>query len=329
MIYDNDIIFIQTNSVCTNFSPLVAVHLRDRIAQKEVNMFQNIERKHPKFYQFFRVFIVIFASVLYAWNLCCFAKTANLLPGGFSGVSLLLQKIGITFAHITIPYTIFNIALNVIPIYIAFKYIGRKFTMYSILTIFLSSIFVDILPVYVFTKDIMLVSVFGGIINGFAICLCLNVGATTGGTDFISIFLAKQKGIDAWNFILLGNVIMLIIAGALYGWSIALYSIIYQFCSTQVIQMLYKRYKKETLFIISDKSDKIYRAIKDTTNHDATLFQGIGCYEEKEKTLIYSVINAEAKRELIPLIRSIDPHAFINIVKTEELSGRFHDVPND
>ena len=234
-------------------------------------------------------------------------------------MSLLLQKIGITFAHITIPYTFFNIALNVIPIYIAFKYIGRKFTMYSILTIFLSSIFVDILPVYVFTKDIMLVSVFGGIING----------ATTGGTDFISIFLAKQKGIDAWNFILLGNVIMLIIAGALYGWSIALYSIIYQFCSTQVIQMLYKRYKKETLFIISDKSDKIYRAIKDTTNHDATLFHGIGCYEEKEKTLIYSVINAEAKRELIPLIRSIDPHAFINIVKTEELSGRFHDVPND
>ena len=113
------------------------------------------------------------------------------------------------------------------------------------------------------------------------------------------------------------------------SWPIALYSIIYQFCSTQVIQMLYKRYKKETLFIISDKSDKIYHAIKELTNHDATLFKGIGCYEEKEKTLIYSVINAEAKRQLIPLIRSIDPHAFINIVMTEELSGRFHNIPND
>ena len=58
-------------------------------------------------------------------------------------------------------------------------------------------------------------------------------------------------------------------------------------------------------------------------------FQGIGCYEEKEKTLIYSVINTEAKRQLIPMIRSIDPHAFINIVKTEELEGRFHNTPND
>lgn len=292
-------------------------------------MFQTLESKYPKFYQFFRLFVVVVASILFAWNLCCFAKTANLFPGGFSGLSLLLQEIIFKFLHIRIPYTIFNIVLNLFPIYIAFKYIGKKFTLYSILTIFLSSIFVDILPQYIFTQDILLVSVFGGLINGFAISLCLNVGATTGGTDFISIFLSQQKGIDAWNYILLGNAIMLIIAGTLFGWPIALYSIIYQFCSTQIIQMLYKRYKKETLFIISDKSDKIYHAIKELTNHDATLFKGIGCYEEKEKTLIYSVINAEAKRQLIPLIRSIDPHAFINIVKTEELSGRFHNIPND
>ncbi|RGF44336.1 YitT family protein [Roseburia sp. AF15-21] len=292
-------------------------------------MFLSIESKHPKFYQVFRIFIVFFASILYAWNLRCFAKTAGLFPGGFSGVSLLLQEIGLTFFHIDIPYTFFNVALNIFPIYIGFRFLGKKFTWYSILTIFLSSIFVDLLPAYVFTQDVLLISVFGGLLNGFAICLCLNVGTTTGGTDFISIYLSSQKGIDAWNYILLGNVIILAIAGALFGWSIALYSIIYQFCSTQVIQMLYKRYKKETLFIISDKSNEIYHAIRETTNHDATLFQGIGCYEEKEKTLIYSVINTEAKRQLIPMIRSIDPHAFINIVKTEELEGRFHNTPND
>jgi uncharacterized membrane-anchored protein YitT (DUF2179 family) len=292
-------------------------------------MFLSIESKHPKFYQVFRIFIVFFASILYAWNLRCFAKTAGLFPGGFSGVSLLLQEIGLTFFHIDIPYTFFNVALNIFPIYIGFRFLGKKFTWYSILTIFLSSIFVDLLPAYVFTQDVLLISVFGGLLNGFTICLCLNVGTTTGGTDFISIYLSSQKGIDAWNYILLGNVIILAIAGALFGWSIALYSIIYQFCSTQVIQMLYKRYKKETLFIISDKSNEIYHAIRETTNHDATLFQGIGCYEEKEKTLIYSVINTEAKRQLIPMIRSIDPHAFINIVKTEELEGRFHNTPND
>lgn len=292
-------------------------------------MFQSIEYKHPKFYQVFRIFIVILASIIFAWNLCCFARPAGLFPGGFSGLSLLLQEIFQKFLHIHVPYTLLNVLLNIIPVYIGFKFIGRKFTLYSILTIILSSIFVDILPAYVFTQDAMLNSVFGGLINGFAISLCLNVGTTTGGTDFISIYLSQRKGIDAWNYILFGNVMLLILAGYLFGWSIALYSIIFQFCSTQAIQILYKRYKKETLFIISDYSEQIYKAIRETTNHDATLFQGIGCYEEKEKTLIYSVINTEAKRQLIPLIRSIDPHAFINILKTEELAGRFHDIPND
>lgn len=292
-------------------------------------MFQSIERKHPHFYQYFRVIIVIIASLLYAWNLCCFAKSADLLPGGISGVSLLLQHIIKSIFHITVPYSVFNILLNLFPVYIGFRYIGKKFTLYSILTILLSSIFVDILPDYIFTTDILLISIFGGLINGFAIALCLNVGTTTGGTDFISIYMSQQKGMDAWNYILFGNVIILLIAGAMFGWSIALYSIIYQFCSTQIIQMLYKRYQKETLFIISDKADEIYRLIKDTTNHDATLFHGIGCYEAKEKEMIYSVINTAARRELIPLIHSVDPHAFINVVKTEELAGRFHDIPND
>ncbi|WP_418761081.1 YitT family protein [Eshraghiella crossota] len=292
-------------------------------------MFQSIERKHPHFYQYFRVIIVIIASLLYAWNLCCFAKSADLLPGGISGVSLLLQHIIKSIFHVTVPYSVFNILLNLFPVYIGFRYIGKKFTLYSILTILLSSIFVDILPDYIFTTDILLISIFGGLINGFAIALCLNVGTTTGGTDFISIYMSQQKGMDAWNYILFGNVIILLIAGAMFGWSIALYSIIYQFCSTQIIQMLYKRYQKETLFIISDKADEIYRLIKDTTNHDATLFHGIGCYEAKEKEMIYSVINTDARRQLIPLIHSVDPHAFINVVKTEELAGRFHDIPND
>lgn len=292
-------------------------------------MFQSFEAKHPKSYQAFRLFIVVFSAIFYAWNLRCFAKTAGLLPGGFAGVSLLLQKIGQSFFHIQIPYSLVNILLNLFPAYIAFRYIGKRFTYYSILMIVLSSFFVDILPPYVFTSDVLLISIFGGILNGFAISLCLNVGATTGGTDFISIFLSHQKGIDAWNYILFGNIVILVIAGALFGWEIALYSIIYQFCSTQVIQLLYKRYQKETLFIISDKSNEIYLTIRELTNHDATLFQGIGCYEGRERTLIYSVINSEAKHQLIPLIRAIDEHAFINIVKTEELDGRFHDIPHD
>ena len=122
-------------------------------------MFQSLEAKHPKFYQVFRFFVVIAASIFYAWNLRCFAKTAGLFPGGFSGLSLLLQEIGLAFFGISIPYTLLNVLLNLFPTYIAYKYIGKRFTLYSIVVIVLSSIFVDILPPYMFTDDILLLSV--------------------------------------------------------------------------------------------------------------------------------------------------------------------------
>lgn len=89
-------------------------------------MFQSLEYKHPKFYQVFRLFIVFFASLLYAWNLRCFAKTAGLFPGGFSGLSLLLQQIGVDFIHVSIPFSVFNIGLNLVPTYIAYKFIGKN-----------------------------------------------------------------------------------------------------------------------------------------------------------------------------------------------------------
>ena len=87
-------------------------------------MFKSLEVKYPKFYQVFRFIIVIIACVLYAWNLRCVAKVADLLPGGFSGVSLLFQTIGLRFFNISIPFTIFNVALNIFPAYIAYRYIG-------------------------------------------------------------------------------------------------------------------------------------------------------------------------------------------------------------
>ena len=273
--------------------------------------------------------ILTLGAAIYAFNLRSFVNTGGLFPGGFAGITLLIQRIGSQFFHVAIPYSLVYLPLNIVPAYIGFRFIGKRFTIFSFYVVFLSSFLTDLLPDITITYDTLLISIFGGILNGVSISVSLLAGASGGGTDFISIYFSEKKGIDTWNYIFLGNVCILTLAGILFGFDAALYSIIFQFCSTQVIQLLYKRYKKEPLFIISDKSNEIYHAISDLTHHDATLFKGVGCYEEKEKTLIYSVINSEAKRELIPMIRGIDEHAFINVVKTEELDGRFHDIPHD
>ena len=218
-----------------------------------------------------RIIICCIASCIIAVNIRTFVRTGGLFPGGANGLTLLIQSIFDRYLHITIPYTAINVLLNAIPVYIGFRFIGKKFTLCSCLVIFLTGFLTDSLPAYTITSDILLISIFGGLINGFAISLCLKCDATTGGTDFISIFLSRRKGIDAFNIILGFNVVILAIAGLLFGWDKALYSMIFQYTSTQVLHLLYKQYQKQTLFIVTNKAEAISQLIYDTTVHGATI----------------------------------------------------------
>ena len=244
-----------------------------------------------------RIIVVCIAAVIMALNIKSFVRTGGLYPGGATGLALLIQRAGDMFFHVEIPYTVVNVALNAVPVYIGFRYIGKKFTLYSCLMIVLTSVLTDILPGYVITYDTLLISIFGGLINGFVISLCLHMNATTGGTDFIAIFLSEKKGIDSWNMVLGLNVLILAAAGVLFGWDKALYSIIFQYTSTQVLHMLYKKYQQETLLAVTNKAEEVYEAIFATTNHGATIIEGQGAYEDRERKIVYSVVSsAESKK---------------------------------
>ena len=121
--------------------------------------------------------------------------------------------------------------------------------MYSCYMIFLSSIHTDVIPVTPITYDWPLIAVFGGLLNGFAISLCLMAKASSGGLDFITIYLANKKNIDTWNYVLILNGLIISIAGFLFGWDRALYSIIYQFASTQIVHMMYRKHRQAYLLI--------------------------------------------------------------------------------
>ncbi len=276
-----------------------------------------------------RFSLIVLAACIMALNIKSFIRAGNLIPGGFNGVTLLIQQIGVKFWNINIPFTAVNLLLNAIPVFISFKFIGKKFTGYSCLMIVLSGILTDILPGYPVTNDTLLVCVFGGIINAFSISLCLFANATSGGTDFIAIFFSEKYGIDTWNYIFAANVIVLLIAGWLFDWNEALYSIIFQFTSTQVLHFLYKRYQKQTLFIITENPQRVYEEIRDITNHDATLFKGTGCYRNHECNMLYSVVGSDEIRKVVTKIKEVDDKAFINIMKTEQITGRFYKRPND
>lgn len=276
-----------------------------------------------------RILVICLAAVISAVNMKTFVQTGGLYPGGVTGITLLIQRVFEMFFHITLPYTLVNILLNSVPFYIGFRYIGKKFTLYSVLSIMLTNVMIDILPSYIITYDILLICIFGGMINGAVVGLCLLMNATTGGTDFIGIYMSEKKGVDAWNIIFGFNMVNLAVAGMLFGWDKALYSIIFQFASTQVIQMVYKRYQQKTLFVVTDQPRKIYRIIAKMTHHGATIMDGEGSYGHQLHKVVYSVVSSEEIKPVVNAIREADPQAFVNVVRTEQVSGQFYKRPNE
>jgi len=266
----------------------------------------------------------VIAAVIFAVNIKTFVRAGGLYPGGFNGLTLLIQGTFREFAGMEIPYTLINVVLNAVPVLIGLKYIGVKFTLSSCVVIVLSSILTDLIPSQPITYDPLLISIFGGLINGFVVSLCLIGNTSSGGTDFIAIYFSEKNGQDIWNYILCGNAVILVAAGLLFGWDKALYSIIFQFTSTQMVQMLHQRYKKHTLFIITRHPDEVYEEISKLSHHSATRLDGTGCYSGDNTAMIYSVVSREEAKLLVKKVAEVDPQAFVNIIKTDFINGRFY-----
>ena len=159
----------------------------------------------------------IAAAVIFAVNIKTFVRAGGLFPGGANGITLLIQGICQEFFGLAVPFTIINLTLNAIPVYIGFRFIGKKFTFSSCCVIFLTGILTDLIPSQPITYDPLLISIFGGLINGGAITLCLIGNTSSGGTDFIAIFFSEKSGRDIWNYIFCCNACVLVIAGMLFG----------------------------------------------------------------------------------------------------------------
>ncbi|WP_191014460.1 YitT family protein [Treponema zioleckii] len=276
-----------------------------------------------------RFFAMILASLLMALNIKTFVRTGGLYPGGATGLTILILRAAKLLLDVDIPYTIINVILNAIPVYIGFRFIGKKFTLYSCLMIVVTGLFTDFIPGYVITYDTLLISIFGGIVNGLAISLCLINDATSGGTDFIAIYLSEKKNMESWNLILGMNIVILCTAGLMFGWDKALYSIIFQYVSTQILHFAYRKYQHETLLIVTNKPDEVCAEIYKISHHGATILDGEGSYEHTSRPTVYSIVSKAEYHKVINRIREVDPDSFINSLQTEHMYGRFYHKRED
>ena len=275
------------------------------------------------------VLFVIISSLIMAINLNSFVNQGNLVPGGFNGAIVLLQRIGRTFFDIELPFTPLSILFNVFPAYLAYKTVGKKFTILSCTCILLYSSFTDMIPSMPITYDPLLIAVFGGLINGAALVLILNAGASSGGTDFLAMYFSVKKGISTWNYVMAANVALITISGILFGMDSALYTIIYQFVQTQMLNTFYRRYTRKTIFIVTERPQAVSDHIMSVTHHSTTMFKAEGAYTHKPKYVIYTIVDADQMPQVLRAIREVDMHAFINVVASQSVHGNYHMKPID
>ncbi|KON89467.1 membrane protein [Sporosarcina globispora] len=266
-----------------------------------------------------KVFIVLIGAILNAIAMNFFLIPANVYASGFTGVAQLLSSILGDFGSTGILLFILNIPVTIL----AWKKVGRSFTIYSFLSVFLMSFFLEVLPVIHVSKDILLNAVFGGVIAAVGVGITLKWGASTGGMDIIAMVLSRMKDKPVGTYFFTLNAIIIITAGFLSGWEKALYTLVTLYASTRVIDAIHTRHEKLTALIITKKSEEMKKAIHDHLVRGITTIPAKGAFTNENKEMMMIVITRYELFDLERIIKEVDPNAFTNIVQTAGVYGFF------
>ena len=276
-----------------------------------------------------RAALCLAGGALLAVNVQTFVHTGGLLPGGFVGLALLVRESFSRFLGLDIPFGLLYVLFNIPPVALSWRLVGKRYTALSCLSVAAASVLTGLLPARLVVGDPALVAVFGGLVQGLSISLCLLAHATSGGTDFVAILLARKYRIDGWWSVLFFNAAVLLAAGFLFSWEHALWSIVFQFVSTQTIRTLHRRYKRHTIFAVTDKAAEVAEFIHNETRHGATLLEAFGIRADVPHQIVYSVVDSDEVRRVVRGIHEIDPKSFVNAFKTDFVSGNWYERPED
>lgn len=270
-----------------------------------------------------KIIIVVIGALLNALSLNFFLIPANVYASGFTGIAQLVSSILGEFAPFTISTGILLLILNIPVTILSWKKVGKSFTIYSFISVLLSSFFLEILPVKEVSTDILLNAVFGGVIAALGVGLTLKWGASTGGMDIIAMVLSRMKDRPVGTYFFTLNGIIIMTAGYIFGWENALYTLVALYVSTRVIDAIHTRHEKLTAMIVTKKSDELKKAIHDKLVRGITLLPAKGAFSGEPKEMLIIVITRYELYDLERIIKEVDPQAFTNIVETAGIFGFF------
>ncbi|MBK6962578.1 MAG: YitT family protein [Bacteroidales bacterium] len=282
---------------------------------------------------FISYILIIIGSFILAAGFVFFINPYNIVPGGVYGIGIVVHQLTkglFAFWPTGIPIGLFGLVLNIPLTIIGVKILGPRFGVKTVVGFILTSVFMDMLTLFVGEKDplglandVLMASVFGGVLIGFGLGLIFKSKATSGGSDIVAMIIAKYTRLPLGQLMIyVDSVIVLLGLVVFRDWHIPLYSWIVIFVTGKVIDITMQgvSYDK-TLFIVSTEFELIRDKIINDLNRGGTFIPGKGMFNNSDKTIIFTVLNRRELAILEEYIHQVDPRAFVTVMDANEILG--------
>jgi uncharacterized membrane-anchored protein YitT (DUF2179 family) len=264
-----------------------------------------------------RALLITLGAILMSVGLEIFLVPNNVIDGGITGISIMLSyitgwKLGIFIFILNLPF-----------FFLGYKQIGKTFAISTLYGIIILSIATTILhPVPAFTQDILLATVFGGIILGIGIGIVIRYGGSLDGTEILAILFNKKLPFSVGEIIMFFNLFILGSAGFVFSWDRAMYSLIAYFVAYKTIDITVTGLdESKSVWIISDNAKQIGDAIMNRLGRGVTYLNGEGAYSGDDKKVIFCVINRLEEAKLKEIVTENDENAFLAVADIAEVRG--------
>lgn len=267
-----------------------------------------------------------------AWNLalitagsllCALAINGILVPQQFLAGSITGLTLLIHYLLPKLPVGIIYLLLNV-PIYaLGWKYVGRRFFLYSVAGLLIFSVALELMQFNIPVADRFLSVLLAGILSGIGSGIILRSRGSAGGLDILSIIVMKRYSVKLGSTILAFNVVLLSVVAFVFSIEATLYAMIFIFVSSRLVDLVVTGLSQRKLvMIISERWQEIEQAILTRINRGVTRVHGEGGYTRRKGIILYTVITFQELSRLKGAIRDIDPYAFVVITDTLEVMGQ-------
>lgn len=261
--------------------------------------------------------IVVIGSFIIAFSFNFFLIPYDILSSGLSGIAILIGLIT------PLSIGLMNLVLNIPLLILGFYKLGKVITMNTLICVVSLSFFLYVLPVHQITDNMLLSTIFGGIIGGIGIGIILKYSGTSGGLDIIAILLSRTTNFSVGLLLTGMNGLIVLISGTAFNWNIALYTLLSIYLTGKVIDTIHTDHIKLTMQIVTTEGEAIREELLSSIYRGITVMDASGGYTGEPKKVLLMVVTRYETMEIKKIVRSHDPKAFINIFETIEVDGEF------